>query len=152
MKRSVSVVVMAGLLAGLTGLGLAQQTPAPGSKEYAPGSKGHMAAKTIDCPPAAAAAPSGQVTGTPKGSGLTAMPSTGQSQHVEGAIKAISSTRTNRVIEVGDVKLEVEPDTVILVGCRPASMAQLKQGTNIKAAYEVKDPNRNVASVIEAQK
>jgi hypothetical protein len=138
-KRIFSVIVLAGFLTGLTGLGLAQQPTA-------------SAAKTIDCPAAAApAAPSGQVVGTPKGSGLTAMPSAGPSQHVEGAIKAISSTRTNRVVEVGSVKLEVEPDTVILIGCRPASMAQLKEGAKIKAAYQPKEPNRNVATVIEAQ-
>ena len=44
-----------------------------------------------------------------------------------------------------------QPGTVILVGCKPGSMADLKQGSQIKAAYEVKEPNRNVATVIEAE-
>jgi hypothetical protein len=39
------------------------------------------------------------------------MPSTTPSQRVEGPIKAIGSTRTNRIVEVGEVKLEVEPST-----------------------------------------
>jgi hypothetical protein len=79
------------------------------------------------------------------------MPSVGQPQRVEGEIKTISSTRTNRILEVGDLKLEVEPSTVILVGCKPGAMADLKQGVKIKAAYEVKEPNRTVATVIEVE-
>ena len=31
-------------------------------------------------------------------------------------------------------------------------MTALTEGTKIKAAYEMKEPNRNVATVIEAQK
>jgi hypothetical protein len=80
------------------------------------------------------------------------MPSVGPPQRLQGAIKAIGSTRTNRTVEVGDVKLEMEPDTIILVGCQPGSIAELKEGTHIKASYEVKEPNRNVATVIEAQR
>ena len=52
---------------------------------------------------------------------------------------------------VSDLKVEVEPSTVILVGCKPGSMADLKQGSQIKAAYEIKEPNRKVATVIEAE-
>jgi len=111
---------------------------------------------TIDCLPAAAAGePTGQAVGSPQGtgtgSGLIAMPSVGSPQRVAGTIQTIGSTRTNRAIEVSDLKVEVEPSTVILVGCKPGSMADLKQGSQIKAAYELKEPNRNVATVIEAE-
>lgn len=113
-------------------------------------------ARTIDCPPSALPQqqPTGAI-GTPQGagtgSGLNAMPSVGGTQKLEGTVKAIDSTRTNRIIEVGDLKLEVEPSTVVLVGCKPASVAQLKEGSQIKAAYQVKEPNRNAATVIESQ-
>jgi hypothetical protein len=56
------------------------------------------------------------------------------------------------VVEIGEIKLEVEPSTVILVGCKPASVADLKVGSQIKATYEKKDPNRLQATVIEAQR
>jgi hypothetical protein len=139
----VSVLVAAGFLAGLAPASLAQQAP-PG--------KG----MTIDCPPAAAAeALPGQAVGSPQGtgsgSGLTAMPSVGPPQRVDGAIQTISSTRTNRILEVGDLKLEVEPSTVILVGCKPGALADLNPGAQIKAVYEVKAPSRTVATVIEAE-
>jgi hypothetical protein len=111
---------------------------------------------TIDCSPAAAAGEqTGQAVGSPQGtgtgSGLTAMPNVGPPQRVAGAIQTIGSTRTNRIIEVSDLRVEVEPSTVILVGCKPGSMADLKQGSQIKAAYEIKEPNRKVATVIEAE-
>jgi hypothetical protein len=93
----------------------------------------------------------GSPQGTGTGSGLNAMPGVGSPQRLEGEIRSIGSTRTNRILEVGDLKLEVEPSTVILVGCKPASVADLKVGAQIKAAYEVKEPNRNLARVIEAQ-
>ena len=70
---------------------------------------------------------------------------------LDGEIKAISSTRTNRVVEVGNVKLEVEPATAVLMDCKPVTVADLKSGLKIKALYEVKDNNRYVAKVIEAQ-
>jgi hypothetical protein len=144
-KRMIRVMVAAGFWAGLATTSLAQQAPTTPGK-----------AMTIDCPPeAAAGAAAGQAVGSPQGtgsgSGLTAMPSVGQPQRVEGEIKTISSTRTNRILEVGDLKLEVEPNTVILVGCKPGAMADLKQGVKIKAAYEVKEPNRTVATVIEVE-
>lgn len=127
------------------------QMPATGNDQ--PGASSQ--ARTIDCPPAAAGQPRQTAVGTPQGagtgSGLNAMPSVGAPQRLEGTIKTIGSTRTNRILEVGNVKLEVEPDTVILVGCREASVTQLKEGSQIKASYQVKEPNRNVATVIEAQ-
>jgi hypothetical protein len=85
------------------------------------------------------------------GSGLMAMPSVGPPQRLDGAIKTIDSSKTNRLLEVGDVKLEVEPSTVVLVGCKPATVADLKIGARIKAVFEVKAPNRTVATVIEAE-
>ncbi len=113
---------------------------------------------TIDCPPAkvqeAASAPAG-VMGTPSGvgtgSGIAARPSEATPQRVEGEIKQIESTRTERGILVGDVQLWVEPSTAILVGCEKALTNDLQQGMRVKAAYEVKD-GRNVAKVIEAEK
>ena len=113
-----------------------------------------MGARQIYCPAPAATGNPGAV-GTPQGagqgSGLTAMPSKGE-KRVEGSIKAIGSTRTNRVVEVADVKLEVEPTTAVLLNCKPATVAELKTGQKVKAVYEVKDSNRNVAMVIEAQR
>jgi hypothetical protein len=126
---------------------------------------------TIDCPSSAAAqtptgsgslsrtpgasAPSGAI-GSPQGagtgSGLATLPTAQAHKRIEGEIKSIDSTRTNRIIEVGDVRLEVEPSTVILVDCQKGSTADLKEGTKVKAAYEVKSDNRNLATVIEAEK
>jgi hypothetical protein len=108
-------------------------------------------ATTIDCPPAAVAgAPSGQVV-NPAGERACHDAEHNSPQRVEGPIKAIGSTRTNRIVEVGEVKLEVEPSTVVLVGCKPASVADLKVGKKIKAVYQMKEPNRQLATVIEAQ-
>lgn len=52
---------------------------------------------------------------------------------------------------MGDVKLEVEPTTVVLVECKPASVPDLKVGTQIKVADEEKAPNRHLAKIIEAK-
>jgi hypothetical protein len=112
----------------------------------------------IDCPPAkvkeAVPAPSGGMgtpSGTGTGSGIAARPSEGGPQRVEGDIKQIESTRTERGILVGDVQLWVEPNTAVLVNCEKALTSDLQQGMRVKAAYEVKD-GRNVARVIEAEK
>jgi hypothetical protein len=112
----------------------------------------------IDCPPAkvqeAVPAPSGTMgtpSGTGTGSGIAARPSEGSPQRVEGEIKQIESTRTERGILVGNVQLWVEPNTAVLVGCEKALTNDLQQGMRVKAAYEVKD-GRNVARVIEAEK
>jgi hypothetical protein len=112
----------------------------------------------IDCPPAkvreAAPVPA-EAMGTPSGmgtgSGIAARPSEGKSQRVEGEIKQLESTRTERGILVEDMTLWVQPSTAILIGCEKVLINNLKQGTRVKAAYEVKD-GRNVAWVIEAEK
>jgi hypothetical protein len=156
-NRVVSVVLIVGFVGVLAVPSFAQRpsTQAPTSTE-APADRskptGMSTMKTIDCPPeAVTAAPSRVVPGSPQGSGLTAMPSAGSRQQVEGLIKAIDSTRTNRIVEVGEMKLEVEPSTVILVGCKVASVTDLKVGANVKVAYEMKEPNRHLATVIESQ-
>jgi hypothetical protein len=112
----------------------------------------------IDCPPAkvrdAVSAPAeamGTPSGTGTGSGIAARPSEGQSQRVDGEIKQLESTRTERGLLVGDMTLWVQPSTAILVGCEKALISDLQQGVQVKAAYEVKD-GRNVAWVIEAEK
>jgi hypothetical protein len=112
----------------------------------------------MDCPPAkvkeAVSAPAGGMgtpSGTGTGSGIAALPSEGGPQRVEGDIKQIESTRTERGILVGNVQLWVEPNTAVLVGCEKALTNDLQQGMRVKAAYEVKD-GRNVARVIEAEK
>ena len=46
----------------------------------------------------------------------------------------------------------MEPATAVLVDCKPVTVADLKAGLKVKALYEVKDNNRNVAMVIEAQR
>jgi len=152
-KRVVLTIVAIGVVAGLTTGGFAQHPPshsAPsGQASMTPGQ-----AKTIDCPAAAGMEKSATqaLSNQPgAGSGLAAMPSVGSPQRVEGAIKTLDSSRTNRLLEVNDVKLEVEPSTVILVGCQPATMGDIKPGAKIKAMYEVKEPNRNVATVIEVE-
>jgi hypothetical protein len=165
-KRLVSVVVAVGCLGGFTALGSAQQpsTQSPPSNQPAGGAAAGKGG-TIDCPASAAqsasrsqgattnqASGAGNPQGVGSGSGLSALPSEGAPKRIDGAIKTIGSTRTNRVVEVGDVKLEVEPSTVILVNCKPASVADLKVGSQIKATYESKEPNRLQATVIEAQR
>jgi hypothetical protein len=159
MRKILPVIIAVGVVGALTTSVPAQTSQTPRPSTAAPSSETRGMSRhnaTIDCPPAAAGAEhkSGAV-GTPQGagtgSGLNAMPSVGPPQQLQGEIKAIGSTRTNRTVEVANVKLEVEPDTVILVGCQPGSIAELKEGTHIKASHEVKEPNRNVATVIEAQ-
>ena len=72
---------------------------------------------------------------------MTAMPGKGE-QRVDGEIKAISSTRTNRVVEVANVKLEVEPATAVLMDCKPVCghdwRVGVATGLKIKAIYEMK--------------
>jgi hypothetical protein len=148
--KTLIALTLAASLVGWTAIAGAQQTSGslPTSAEML----------AIDCPPAkvkeAVPAPSG-VMGTPSGtgtgSGIAARPSAGGPQRVEGEIKQIESTRTERGILVGDVQLWVEPATAILVSCEKALTSDLQQGMRVKAAYEVKD-GRNVARVIEAEK
>jgi hypothetical protein len=149
--KTLIALTLAVSLVGWTVIAGAQQTsgssPTAGAETLA-----------IDCPPAkvkeAVPAPAGVVgtpSGTGTGSGITARPSVGAPQRVEGEIKQIESTRTERGVLVGDVQLWVPPDTAILVNCEKALTSDLQQGMRVKAAYEVKD-GRNVARVIEAQK
>jgi hypothetical protein len=163
MKTSIAWTLAVLMLAGLGSVGSAQQTgPAQAQPSAAPSGE---AASTIDCPAIAAegrpgqapaatgpAAAVGSPQGTGTGSGLATQPSVEARKHAEGEIKKIDSTRTNRIIEVADVTLEIEPGTVILVDCKKASVADLKEGTKVKVAYEVKGNNRNLATVIETQK
>ena len=115
---------------------------------------------TIDCPPAALAkvqeslpssSPVGTPGGTGSGSGAEAVSGKGEVHRVEGTIKNIDSSRTARGIEVGGVKLWVEPTTAVLMDCQKASVADLKQGTPVKAMYEDK-AGRSIAKVVEAKK
>jgi hypothetical protein len=141
-------------------IGLAGWATIAGAQPPSGGSPATTGAEmlAIDCPPAkvreAAPAPAeamGTPSGTGTGSGIAARPSQGQSQRVDGDIKQLESTRTERGIRVGDMTLWVQPSTAILVGCEKAAMTDLQQGMRVKAAYEVKD-GRNVAWVIEAEK
>lgn len=115
---------------------------------------------TIDCPPAALAkaqeslpstSPVGTPGGTGSGSGAEAVSGKGEIHRVEGRVENIDSSRTARGFEVGGVKLWVEPTTAVLVDCQKASVADLKQGTPVKAMYEEK-AGRSIAKVIEAKK
>jgi hypothetical protein len=149
--KTLITLTLAVSLVGWMAIAGAQQTsggsPATGVEKLA-----------IDCPPAkvqeAMPVPSG-VMGTPSGtgtgSGIAARPSESGPQRVEGEIKHIESTRTERGILVGDTQLWVEPSTAVLVSCEKALTSDLQQGMRVKAAYEVKD-GRNVARVIEAEK
>jgi hypothetical protein len=149
MKAFVVVSLMLGIV-GATTLAAAQQSPsrAPSAGEVA----------TIDCPaaavqdaPSALPGPAGTPSGAGTGSGIAARPSEGPPQRVEGEIAQIESTRTERGITVGNVKLWIEPSTAILVGCQKAATDDLAKGTRVKALYDVKD-GRNVAKTIEAEK
>jgi hypothetical protein len=181
MDRLIGSVVLVALVTIALAFGVAAQTPGPTIPPAAPSptqtpvsgmsgvQTGPTPAATLDCPgsasttaPRTPAGPAGSAAGqanpavgTPQGtgtgSGLQSM-ATVEKKRVEGQIASIDSTRTNRIIEVGGVKLEVEPSTLILVDCKPASTADLKEGARVKAAYEVKNDNRNLATVIEAQK
>jgi hypothetical protein len=134
------------------------------SRQAAPGqtvgSSSRDATGTIDCPPAALAkvqeslpssSPVGTPGGTGSGSGAEAVSGKGEVHRVEGTIENIDSSRTARAIEVGGVKLWVEPTTAVLVDCQKASVADLKQGTPVKAMYEDK-AGRSIAKVVEAKK
>lgn len=153
MQRIVPMLVAVGILTGFVFATFAQQSP---PQPAAPSQATPGKSRTIDCPPTAASGEAATQTmqSSPQGSGsgLMAMPSAGPPQRVEGAITTIDSSRTNRILQVGDIKLEVEPGTLVLVGCQPATVANLQQGTKIKAMYEVKEPNRTVATVIEAER
>jgi hypothetical protein len=149
--KTLIVLTLAVTLVGWTAIAGAQQTsgssPSIGAEKLA-----------IDCPSAkvqeAIPAPSGAMgtpSGTGTGSGIAARPSEGGPQRVEGEIKHIESTRTERGILVGDTQLWVEPSTAVLVSCEKALTSDLQQGMRVKAAYEVKD-GRKVARVIEAEK
>jgi hypothetical protein len=128
-----------------------QSAPQAGAYQTSPGQETAM---TIDCPASAVQQkwPGGEPVGKLRvGSGLSAMPATAPPQRVEGQIKSIGSTRTNRTVEIGDLKLEVEPNSIVLVNCKPGTVADLKEGEQVKASYQEKEPNRNMALVIEAQ-
>jgi hypothetical protein len=130
--------------------------PGIGQSAVTSDAAGHPA--TIDCPaekakdaPSAMPGPAGTPSGAATGSGIAARPSQGPPQKLEGVIEQVESTRTERGIMVGNVKLWVEPTTAILVDCQKAMTDDLTKGTRVKAIYEVKD-GRNVAKVIEAGK
>ena len=141
-----------------------QEAKSQGSGQAAPaqtaGSGSGDATATLDCPPAAvakvqqslpSASPVGTPGGTGSGSGAEAVSGKGEVHRVEGKIENIDSSRTARGIEVGGVKLWVEPTTAVLLDCQKASVADLKQGTPVKAMYEDK-AGRSIAKVIEAKK
>jgi hypothetical protein len=149
--KTLIILTLAVSLVGWTAIAGAQHTsggsPATDAERLA-----------IDCPPAKvqeAVSATSDVIGTPlgtgTGSGIAARPSEGGPQRVEGEIKQIESTRTERGILVDNVQLWVEPSTAVLVSCEKAVTSDLQRGMRVKAAYEVKD-GRNVARVIEAEK
>jgi hypothetical protein len=149
------VLTLAAAVVGSAMTSAAQQSPAtPGVAQSAT----TAGASTIDCPadavkeaPSAMPAPAGTPSGAGAGSGIAARPAEGPPQKLEGVIDQIESTRTERGITVGNVKLWVEPTTAVLVDCQKALTDDLTKGTQIKAIYEIKD-GRNVAKVIEAKK
>jgi hypothetical protein len=148
------------LLVVTLSIGLAGWATIAGAQQPSGGSPATSGAELLamDCPPAKvreAVSASSEAMGTPSGtgagSGIATRPSEGTTQRVEGEVKQLESTRTERGILVGDMTLWVQPSTAILVGCEKALLNDLKQGMRVKAAYEVKD-GRNIAWVIEAEK
>lgn len=135
-------------------------TPTPTPPAQSPGHAASDAVTTIDCPATALgraedATPSASPVGTPSGagsgSGAQALPGQGSVHRLEGTISQVDSSRTSRAVEVGDVKIWIEPSTAILLDCQKAAMTDLEKGTSIKAVYEEKG-GRNVAKIIEAKK
>jgi Domain of unknown function (DUF5666) len=78
----------------------------------------------------------------------TGMSSNAGRPPVEGKIAKLNTA--SQSLEIGSVTLKVDPSTAVLVDCKPASMAELKEGARVKAAYEERD-GRNVATVIEVK-
>jgi hypothetical protein len=86
--------------------------------------------------------------GTMSGGSSTGMSSNMGRTPVEGKIANLNTA--SQSLEIGSLTLKVDPSTAVLVDCKPASMAELKEGAPVKAAYEERD-GRNVATVIEVR-
>jgi hypothetical protein len=165
MKNLLSLTLALSFAAFASGVGAQTQpsTSLPAAPVRTPGAPGEAVSETlatIDCPPTAlsrveettpSASPVGTPSGSGTGSGAQALPGHGPVQRVEGTISQIDSSRTSRAVEVGDVKIWIEPSTAILLDCQKAAMTDLEKGTSIKAVYEQKG-GRNVAKIIEAKK
>jgi hypothetical protein len=162
MKNLLSLTLALSFAAFASGAG-AQTQPSktlPSAPARTPGEPVSETLATIDCPPTAlsrveettpSASPVGTPSGSGTGSGAQALPGQGPVHLVEGTISQIDSSRTARAVEVGDVKIWIEPSTAILLDCQKAAMTDLAKGTSIKAVYEQKG-GRNVAKIIEARK
>jgi hypothetical protein len=87
-------------------------------------------------------------TGSMSGGSSTGMSSNTGRTPVEGKIANLNTA--SQSLEIGSLTLKVDPSTAVLVDCKPASMAELKEGAPVKAAYEERD-GRNVATVIEVR-
>jgi hypothetical protein len=162
MKNLLSLTLALSFAAFASGVG-AQTQPSktlPSPPARTPGEPVSETLATIDCPPTAlsrveettpSASPVGTPSGSGTGSGAQALPGQGPVHRLEGTISQIDSSRTSRAVEVGDVKIWIEPSTAILLNCQKAAMTDLEKGTSIKAVYEQKG-GRNVAKIIEAKK
>jgi hypothetical protein len=162
MKNLLSLVLALSFAAFAPDAGAQTQpsTTLPSAPVRTPGEAVSETLTTIDCPPTAlsrveettpSASPVGTPSGSGTGSGAQALPGHGPVHRVEGTISQVDSSRTSRAVEVGDVKIWVEPSTAILLNCQKAAMTDLEKGTSIKAVYEQKG-GRNVAKIIEAKK
>lgn len=92
--------------------------------------------RTIDCP---AGGPSGRPESESR-------PVSGT--RVDGVLKKLHLG--SRTIEVEDVTLSIETDTVVLIDCRRASLRELREGASVTALYEDR-AGRQVATVLEAE-
>jgi hypothetical protein len=92
---------------------------------------------------------SGSTAGT-TGSGSTGSGTAAAgTQRVDGEIESVDAG--NRTVRVQNLTLQLDPSSMILVDCRQASPAELKEGTKAKVQFQQKD-GQNVVTVIEASR
>jgi hypothetical protein len=154
MRHVLTLGLTVGILSGFAVGAGAQQS---GSTSPQPGAGGERVV-TIDCPPSAAAAPSGGTAGASAGgttgqSGATGGSATGKSagkaatKRVDGTVSKVDPG--GKTLTVAGVALQLDPQTVVLVECKQATLSAVKDGATAKAAYEDRN-GQNVVTVIEA--
>jgi hypothetical protein len=90
--------------------------------------------------------PGQPATGSTSGPATT--PTLGGSRPVEGTLNNVDVSA--HTLEIGSVKLETDANTIVLVDCKRSALTDLKEGSKVKAAYQVRD-GRNIATTIEVQ-
>ncbi|MGH7264958.1 MAG: hypothetical protein ACREMB_08925 [Candidatus Rokuibacteriota bacterium] len=123
--------------------GSGSSMPGSGSSRGSAGTSGGSSLSSGSGGSPSTSAGAGGAAGTSGG-----MASAGQ-QRVEGQITNLDAGE--KTLEVGNVKLEWDTRSAILVDCQHAEAADLQEGARVKAAYEVRD-GKNVLTVLEAER